>query len=136
SPQVADYEREQPWLQATIRTALYPLFGILTAAERSFSIAGGELGSIIAGVTASTLIGAAYLWPATLSSRLQNRFRIAVKISLMSVAVAAVLIAIGMVGDSTMLLSIGTSLFVISIVSASAVASGRLIRAAYKKFTS
>jgi len=136
SPQVADYEREQPWLQATVRSLLYPLFGILTAAERSFSIAGGELGSIIAGVTASSLIGAVYLWPVTLSSRLQDRFRIAVKIALMAVAAAAILIAIGMAGGSTMLLSIGTSLFVISIASASAVASGRLVRAAYKKINS
>ena len=37
SPQVAEYEREQPWLQATVKVALYPLFGILMAAERLHS---------------------------------------------------------------------------------------------------
>ncbi|MEW6603315.1 MAG: CFI-box-CTERM domain-containing protein, partial [Thermoproteota archaeon] len=135
SPQVADYEREQPWLQATVKAALYPLFGILTAAERSFSIAGGELGSIAAGATASSLIGAVYLWPATLSSRLQSRFNMAVKISLMAVAAAALLIAIGMTAGNTLLLSISTSLFVLSTASASAIAAGKLVRVTYSRIS-
>src|SRR3712207_4079253 len=29
SPQVAEYERGQPWMQSTVKLALYPLFGIL-----------------------------------------------------------------------------------------------------------
>jgi hypothetical protein len=37
SPQVAEYEREQSWLQDTVKTALYPLFGILMTAERGYS---------------------------------------------------------------------------------------------------
>jgi hypothetical protein len=135
SPQVADYEREQPWLQATVKAALYPLFGILTAAERSYSVAGGELGSVAAGATASALIGAVYLWPAALSSRLQSRFSLATKISLMTVAVAAALIGVGMAAGSAQLLSAGTSLFVLSIATASALSAGKLIRAAYHKIS-
>ena len=64
SPQVAEYERGQPWLQDMVKIALYPLFGILMTAERGYSTVGGEAGSILAGSIASSLIGAVYLWPA------------------------------------------------------------------------
>ena len=63
SPQVAEYEREQPWLQATVKVALYPLFGILMAAERAYTAVGGEVGAILAGAISSVLIGAVYLGP-------------------------------------------------------------------------
>src|SRR5918995_6516008 len=64
SPQVAEYEREQPWLQATVKVALYPLFGILMAAERVYTGAGGgEAGAIFAGAMSSMLVGAIYLGP-------------------------------------------------------------------------
>jgi hypothetical protein len=66
SPQVAEYEREQPWLQATIKVALYPLFGILMAAERVYTaVGGGEAGAIFAGAISSMLVGAIYLGPIT-----------------------------------------------------------------------
>jgi peptide/nickel transport system substrate-binding protein len=69
SPQVADYERDQPWLQSAVRAGLYPLFGILMAAERAhFGMGGGEVGSVVAGVTASSLIGATYLLPAGIAT--------------------------------------------------------------------
>src|SRR5215208_830974 len=63
SPQVAEYERGQPWLQGIVKMALYPLFGILMIAERGYAALGGEAGSVLAGVIASSLIGAVYLWP-------------------------------------------------------------------------
>jgi peptide/nickel transport system substrate-binding protein len=62
SPQVADYERDQPWLQATVKTTIYPLFGILTVSEKAhFAASGGEAGAVAAGAVASSLIGAVYL---------------------------------------------------------------------------
>ena len=64
SPQVADYERQQPWLQSMVRAGLYPLFGILAAAERVHSMIGGEVGAVLAGITASSLIGSSYFLPA------------------------------------------------------------------------
>jgi hypothetical protein len=64
SPQIAEYEREQPWMQSTVKVALYPLFGILMAAERvHVAVGGGEVGAILAGVVSSMLIGAVYLLP-------------------------------------------------------------------------
>ncbi|MGI0036974.1 MAG: CFI-box-CTERM domain-containing protein [Nitrososphaera sp.] len=68
SPQVADYEREQPWLLAAVKVGLYPLFGILTLSERAhFGVGGGDAGVILAGLVASSLIGATYLVPAGLA---------------------------------------------------------------------
>jgi peptide/nickel transport system substrate-binding protein len=128
SPQVADYEREQPWLQATVKTGLYPLFGILMASERAHSAVGGEAGAILAGATASMLIGAVYLWPAALSTRLQSRFSTITKISLIVLSAAAALVAIGIASGNVQLLSASTSLFVLSIATASAMLVGRLAR--------
>ncbi|HEY7506083.1 MAG TPA: CFI-box-CTERM domain-containing protein, partial [Nitrososphaera sp.] len=136
SPQVADYEREQPWLQTTVKAGLYPFFGILTAAERSYAMAGGELGSMAAGATASALIGAVYLWPTALSSRLQNRFSLSVKISLLAAAIATAIITLGMIAGAGPLLPIGTSLFVLSVAGTSALAAGKLLRIAYSRITS
>jgi peptide/nickel transport system substrate-binding protein len=127
SPQVADYEREQPWLQTTVKTAIYPLFGILGAAERAhFAASGGEVGSIAAGAVASALIGAVYLWPAGLAHPVQKRSRLAIKIALAVLAGTAVVIAAGIAAESVPALVVGTSLFVLAAASASAVAVGRL----------
>jgi peptide/nickel transport system substrate-binding protein len=63
SPYVADYERDQPWLQQSIKTAIYPLLGILTLAEKAYAVMPGEYGSVAAGLVASSLIGAVYFTP-------------------------------------------------------------------------
>jgi peptide/nickel transport system substrate-binding protein len=134
SPQVADYERGQPWMQATVKAALYPLFGILMASEKAYSAAaGGDLGAVAAGAVASVLIGAVYLWPAALSTRLQSRFGTAAKIALAVACIAGALIAVGMTtGGNALLLSISTSLFVLSAASVAAIAVGKLARTAYR----
>lgn len=128
SPQVADYEREQPWLQATVKAAIYPLFAILGAAERvHFVASGGEAGSVAAGAVASALIGAVYLWPAGLVRSVQKRSMFAIKVALAVLAGAAVAIAAGIVAQSSPALVAGTSLFVLAAASASALAAGRLV---------
>lgn len=68
SPQIAEYEREQPWLQQVVKMGLYPLFGILALSERTHSgMGGGEAGAVGAGIVASSLIGATYLVPVGLA---------------------------------------------------------------------
>ncbi|HVX02021.1 MAG TPA: ABC transporter substrate-binding protein [Nitrososphaera sp.] len=139
SPQVADYERQQPWLQATVKAAVYPLFGILMASERVYaSAAGGDTGAVAAGAVASALIGAVYLWPAALSVRLQSRFKAATKVALAVMCAAAVLIAVGMAmrggNSNSLLLSVSTSLFVLSAASASAIAIAKLARTGYDHY--
>lgn len=134
SPQVADYEREQPWLQATVKAAIYPLFGILTAAEKAhFAASGGETGAVAAGAVASSLIGAVYLWPAAVSKPVQKRFGAGVKIALIVLAGAGVAIAAGIALADQGVLAVATALFVLAAASASAMAIGRLARKAYER---
>ncbi|AFU59612.1 peptide/opine/nickel ABC uptake transporter, substrate-binding protein [Candidatus Nitrososphaera gargensis Ga9.2] len=137
SPQVADYEREQPWLQATVKAGLYPLFGILTAAERAHFVAnGGEAGALASGAVASALIGAVYLWPAAVSTQLQRRFGTVTKISLVVLSLAVAFTVAGIIiAGSVQLLMASTALFVISLASISAMAAGRLVRVAYSKLS-
>ena len=128
SPQVADYEREQPWLQTTVKTALYPLFGILTAAERTHAAVGGEAGAILAGATASALIGAVYLAPAgyVASKRVSSRFLVII------VGAAAAILAITLVAMPA-LLPISTAAFVIAAAGSSAILVAKLVRKMFKQ---
>src|ERR671910_2157901 len=93
SPQIAEYERDQPWMQSTVKVALYPLFGILMAAERvHVLVGGGEVGAILAGVVSSVFIGAIYLAPLGYVASRYNK-RIVTKLSAIIVCVAAVILA-------------------------------------------
>jgi peptide/nickel transport system substrate-binding protein len=123
SPQVADYERGQPWMQATVKAMLYPLFGILLAAQGVHSLVGGEAGAISAGATASTLIGAVYLLPAgaAVSKKASG------KLLLVIVAGAAAVLAITLAALPSAL-PITTSAFVVAAAGASAIAAAKAIR--------
>src|SRR5574341_75205 len=128
SPQVADYEREQPWMQDTVKVAIYPLFAILGAAERTHVAAnGGDAGAVAAGAVASALIGAVYLWPAGLVRPVQRRSSFAIKIALAILAGAGVVIFAGIAAASVPALVAGTSLFVLAAAGASAMGAGRLV---------
>jgi hypothetical protein len=123
SSQAADYERSQPWLQATLKAGLYPLFGILMTAERAYTVMAGDIGTILAGATASSLIGALYLWPAG--------FAVCKKINnLMLIVVAGVALAVLVITLLAMpaLLPISTSAFVMASARTSAIAVAKAIR--------
>jgi len=128
SPQVADYERGHSWLQATVKAALYPLFGILAAAEHAHRAFGGEAGAVMAGATASSLIGAVYLAPAGYlpSKRVGGKLLIAI------MGITSAILAIAIVALPA-LLSISTSAFVIAAAGASAIAVAKLARKAFRK---
>ena len=129
SPQVADYEREQPWLQATVKTALYPLFGILTAAERTHAAVGGEAGAIMAGAAASALIGAVYLAPAGyVASGKVNVRLLGIIVGAAAAALAVTLVVL------PALLPISTSAFVIASAGSSAILVAKLVRKMFKQF--
>ncbi|MGI0048403.1 MAG: CFI-box-CTERM domain-containing protein, partial [Nitrososphaera sp.] len=130
SPQVADYEREQPWLQSTVKAALYPLFGILTAAERTHAAVGGEAGAIAAGATASALIGTVYLVPAGyVASK-----RVSGKLLLIVVGAAAGALAITLVALPA-LLPISTSAFVVAAAGTSAIAAAKVVYYIFRKIS-
>lgn len=128
SPQVADYERNQPWLQSTVKAMLYPLFGILTAAEHAHAAVGGEAGAILAGVTASSLIGAVYLVPAGYfaSKRVNGKLLVFV----VGATAAALVITLAALPA---LLPISTSAFVIAATGASAIVAAKAVRIIFKK---
>jgi hypothetical protein len=128
SPQVADYEREQPWLQATVKATLYPLFGILTAAERVHAAVGGEAGAMLAGATASSLIGAVYLAPAGyVASR-----KVSGKMLVVIVGSAAAVMIITLAAAPAVM-AMSTSAFVIAAAGASAIAIAKLVRKMFRK---
>jgi peptide/nickel transport system substrate-binding protein len=130
SPQVADYEREQPWLQSTVKAMLYPLFGILATAERAHAVVGGEAGAILAGATASSLIGAVYLAPAGyVASKKASGRLLAIIVGAAAAALVVTLAAV------QALLPISTSAFVIAAAGASAIMVAKLARRAFKSKT-
>jgi hypothetical protein len=127
SPRVADYEREQPWLQATVKAGLYPLFGILMASESAYSAVGGEAGAALAGAIASSLIGAVYLAPA--GAAVASRRAVDSKILLIIIGAAAAILTIALVFMPA-LLPISTSAFVIAAAGSSAIMVAKAVRRA------
>lgn len=126
SPQIAEYEREQPWMQSTVKVALYPLFGILMAAERvHVAVGGGEVGAILAGVVSSMLIGAVYLLPV---GYLASRHRRVVNKLLAIIVGAATAILTITVVALDVLLPLSTVTFVLAATGASAIAVARVIK--------
>ncbi len=126
SPQVAKYEREQPWMQSTVKVALYPLFGILMAAERVYTaVGGGEAGAILAGAISSMLVGAIYLGPigyvASKSRKVDSKL-----LAILVGAAGAVLVITLIVLD--VLLPLSTVTFVIAVAGVSAIAVAKAIK--------
>lgn len=126
SPLVAEYEREQPWMQSTVKVALYPLFGILMAAERvHVAVGGGEAGAILAGVVSSVLIGAVYLTPV---GYVASRYRrVDSKLLAIIVGAAAAVLALTLVALD-LLLPLSTVTFVLAAAGTSAIAVARAIK--------
>jgi len=123
SPQVAEYERGQPWLQGVVKIALYPLFGILMTAEKGYAALGGEAGSILAGVIASSLIGAIYLWPIGLAaSRKVDGRLLVIIIGAVAAVLAATLVAL------PAMLPFSTATFVVAVAGTSAIAVAKATR--------
>jgi peptide/nickel transport system substrate-binding protein len=135
SPQVADYERAQPWLQTTVRALVYPLLQILDLSTIVYHVLGFniEMAVVSAGLTASTLIGAIYFAPIAIMIGLINRrmhWKITrVKIPLIS-ALSASLIAIIFAEFIGMpeIMMFGTTLLVLSAISGAILAISKTIR--------
>lgn len=129
SPQVADYERQNPWLQDTVKISIYPLFGILMLSERVHNVVGGgELGAVLAGTSASVLIGAIYLSvPATIIEYSRRRRAKGVStfksltVALIVVGLATTALAVGAVIKDQALLSITSPTFVLIMAGISAI---------------
>lgn len=135
SPAVADYERQTPWLQSTVRAFIYPLLGILdvsTSVHDSLAF-DSELGVVAAGATASSLIGLIYFAPLGaalgIASKKKKWSMSKAKIVLAcswAASVAAIVIAEVAAVEAVMMF--GTSLLVLSAISTVVVAVARAVK--------
>ena len=133
SPSVADYEREQPWLQATVKTAIYPLIGILNIAEKGYGVAEGEGGSLVAGFAASSLIGMVYLTPAAIAIRKKVPVKKLAILLAVALSASLIIIAAGAAAQNNAALMISTALFVLSSMGLGIVAVMQLARIVEEK---
>lgn len=130
SPYVADYERQQPWLQQTVKTAIYPLLGILQLAEKSYAIVPGEYGSIAAGLLSSSLIGAVYFMPIALPIKQVRTRKLDPRIAIAIIAALSTGVVISLAADNSIAMMTSTAalvlaaLFITAIYSAQAVWKG------------
>jgi peptide/nickel transport system substrate-binding protein len=141
SPYVANYERDQPWLQQTVKTAIYPLLGILTLAEKAYSAMPGEYGSVAAGLVASSLIGAVYFTPFAFSSKqirigksTSNGYKL-VLIALAAGTTAAALMIIVFPLANPINLMISTSVLVIATLALTSILTASLVAKVAKKLS-
>lgn len=135
SPYVADYERDQPWMQQIVRVAIYPLLGILTASEKAYSILPGEYGSMSAGLVASSLIGAVYFWPFALAApQVRKGNRLNYKLAAISFAAVSTATVLSIIVGNEIAMMVTTSLFVLTLVGIFATISAKTVVKAVKKF--
>jgi hypothetical protein len=126
SPQIAEYEREQPWLQTIVKVALYPLFGTLMAAEHVYTaVGGGEAGAIFAGAISSMLIGAIYLGPIVYI--VTRGVKVESKLLAIIFGAATVGLVITLV-TSNVLLPLSTVAFIIAVAGVSSLTVAKAIR--------
>ena len=93
-----------------------------------FGAGGGEVGALASGSVAGALIGAVYLWPAAVSTRIQKRLHPATRILLLISGASLALTIVGVVANNSQVLSASTPIFVVSLAGSTAMVVGRLVR--------
>lgn len=135
SPAVAEYERQEPKLQNTVRILIYPLLVILsmsTVVHDAFSI-NNELGIVAAGLTASSLVGLIYFAPLGvalgITARKKNWHMSKARIVLACAWVASITaLIIAEISGAEVVMMLGTSLLVLSAISTAVIAVARAIK--------
>lgn len=135
SPQVADYERGQGWLQSAVRVSVYPLLGILDLSTSVFHALSfnGEAGIVGAGLTASSLIGLIYFAPLSAVLAIAGRkkrwdAKRAKYALIMAWAASLAAVAAGEASASNDALMLGTALMVLSAISTVILTVARALR--------
>ncbi|HLC09657.1 MAG TPA: CFI-box-CTERM domain-containing protein [Nitrosopumilaceae archaeon] len=122
SPYVADAERQNPVLQETIKTALYPLLGILQLSTISHTGEPSEFSVLTSGFIAASLIGATYVWPAGFALRgVRNGSKPDTKLALGTILVLTTSVIGALVSTNSAVLIVTTSALVLSLVGVSAI---------------
>lgn len=127
SPTVADSERNNPFLQESVRIGIAPLLGILQV-TKTLSAGNGESSVLTSGIMASLLIGAVYLWPAgliTRASRESTKPKIKFAIIVVSTTISLALVSV--TTANVQFITITTSMMVLSLVGVSAMFSSQII---------
>ncbi len=125
SPAVADYERQSPALQSIVRAGVYPLVGILDLSALAYDVvalvgADSEVGIVVAGLTASSLIGLVFFAPvpallAIMKSWRWNAPRIG-QVSALTLLIAAAMVATASLTSIQELMMFGSGLLVLSTI--------------------
>jgi peptide/nickel transport system substrate-binding protein len=136
SPQVADYERQQPWLQQAVRIAIYPLLGILQVAEKAYAILPGEFGSVSAGLVASSLIGSVYLTPLALLIRRVRESKLDLRILLAIAGSAVVAVTASVMTGHHPAMMVTTSILVVSTLVIATLFASRIINSVANRLRS
>lgn len=127
SPNVANAERENKVLQESIKYAIYPLLGILTVAEKVYSIFNGEAGALAAGFVASSMIGFVYFWPVAYGITRFRKRHLDHKVMIYALLISLAGVTAGILVGDPVLLKITASAFVLVCIGVSVVASTFLI---------
>ena len=138
SPTVAEIIAANDWLRVVMRLALYPLIGILHVSAvvcRALSF-NSELGVVVAGLIASTLIGSIYFTPiALMIIKLLHRKNIKFKYAKALIGfwlVTLTLIAIGESVSSTILMMFATSAIILETLTISAIITAGITKSILK----
>jgi len=138
SPTIAEIIAANDWLRVVMRLALYPLIGILHVSAvvcRVLSF-NSELGVVVAGLIASTLIGSIYFTPiALMIIKLLHRKNIKFKYAKALVGfwlVTLTLIAIGELMSSTILMMFATSAIILETLTISAIITAGITKSILK----
>ena len=127
SPTVADIERNNSFLQESVRAGITPLFGILQIAKLS-SVGDGEISVLTSGIIASSLIGAVYLWPIGLAAKsIRNGTKLKIKYVVVIISAVLALTLISILTGNVQFMMITTSSTVLLLVGIGAMFSAWLI---------
>lgn len=127
SPTVADIERNNPFLQESIRAGITPLLGILQIAKLS-SVGDDEISVLTSGIIASSLIGVVYLWPLGLAAKsIRNGTKLQLKYVVAIISVVLTLTLVSILTGNAQFMMITTSSTVLLLVGIGAIFSAWLI---------
>jgi hypothetical protein len=127
SPIVADIERNNSFLQESVRAGITPLFGILQIAKLS-SVGDGEISVLTSGIIASSLIGAVYLWPLGLAAKsIRNGTKLKIKYVVVIISAALALTVVSILIGNAQFMMITTSSMILLLVGIGAIFSAWLI---------
>lgn len=132
SPNIASVIANNPMMQSVFKVILYPLIGILHLSAGTYSMFNfnSEIAVVMAGFMASALIGVVYFSPigvlVSLRKRTSNKTNSIYKMLLLVWFGGMICIVVGESASISSMLMLGTSVFVLSVLSLFALTVGKI----------